>query len=109
MNAALDKLLAAIDDDRSNRRCFVSFTFRYGGFELDYMGRYYAYVYEGSSANTSTEDEYCWGSYEEMLDAEILQTGKKVRAMLAGLPAHDLEIEFDVQLPPTAVVVGEEL
>ena len=99
MNTALDKLLAAIEGDRARRRYFISFVFRYGGFEFDYMGRYYAYVYEGSSANTATEDEYGWGSYEEMLDAEISQTGKTVRAMLAELPAHALEIEFDVPLP----------
>ena len=109
MNTALDKLLAAMEGDRARRRYFISFVFRYSGFEFDYMGRYYAYVYEGSSANTATEDEYGWGSYEEMLDAAISQTGKTVRAMLAELLAHNLEIEFDIPLPPNAEVVGEEL
>ena len=106
MKSALEKLLAAIDDDNERRRYFVSFVFRYGGFEVDYMGRYYAYVYEGSSANTATGDECCWGSYEEMLDSRISQTGKTVREMLSEIPAHDLEIEFDIPLPPNAVVLG---
>lgn len=99
---ALEKLEQAIADDQTNRRGFVSFTFKYGGHEFDYMGRYYAYVYEGSYLNAQSEDEYGWNSFAEMLDGMIAQTGKTVRAMLAELPAHDLEIEFDVPMPPHA-------
>ena len=86
----------------------LSFTFRYGNFEFDYMGRYYAFVYEGNCDNTDSEDEYGWSCYAEMLDATITQTGKTVREMLAELPEHDLEITFDSpSLPDNAVVVNE--
>lgn len=104
---ALEKLEQAITDDQANRRWFISFTFKYGGYEFDYMGRYYAYVYEGSYLNTKSEDEYGWTSYAEMLDGVITQTGKTVRAMLAELPAHDLEIEFDIPMPPHATRADE--
>lgn len=39
-------MVAAIEDDKNNYRWFNSFTFKYGGYEFDYRGRYYAYVYE---------------------------------------------------------------
>ena len=42
-----------------------------------------------------------------MLDGMITQTGKTVREMLAELPAHDLEIEFDVPMPLNADRVDE--
>lgn len=104
---ALEKLEQAFADDESGTRAFISFTFKYGGYEFDYMGRYYAYVYEGSYLNTGSEDEYGWTSYAEMLGGMITQTGKTVREMLAELPAHDLEIEFDVPMPPNATMVDE--
>ncbi len=107
MTTALEKLEAAIEGDR-NGIWILSFTFRYGNFEFDYMGRYYAFVYEGSCDNTDSEDEYGWSSFAEMLDATIAQTGKTVREMLAELPEHDIEITFDSpSLPPNAVVVNE--
>ena len=104
MKSALDKLLAAIADER-NGRYFVSFSFRHSGFEFDYMGRYYAYVYEGDFTHTETEDEYGWKNYDDMLASVISQTGKTVRDMLSELPAQELEIEFDVPLPPAATVI----
>lgn len=104
---ALEKLEAAIAGDRQGE-WIASFTFRYGGFEFDYMGRYYAYVYEGGSDNTDSEDEYGWSGFDEMLDGTIKQTGMTVREMLAELPDSDLEIIFDSPpLPPNAVVVNE--
>ncbi|MDO5319712.1 MAG: hypothetical protein Q4G65_13880 [bacterium] len=104
MTSALDKLMAAIADE-GNGRCFVSFSFRYAGFEFDYMGRYYAYVYEGDFTHTETEDEYGWKDYDDMLASVISQTGKTVHDMLSELPAQELEIEFDVPLPPAAIVI----
>ncbi len=104
MRTALDKLLCAIEDDKANHRWLLTFAFRYGGYEIDYSGRYYGYVYERSCANTATEDEYGWKGFDDMLDSVIRQTGKTMRQMLSELPEHDLEIEFDVPLPQNAVV-----
>ena len=42
-----------------------------------------------------------------MLDGMISQTGKTVREMLAELPVHDLEIDFDIPLPPNAEMPDE--
>lgn len=98
MNTALDRLLVAIDDDESGHRSIDMFTFRYGGYEFCYMGHYYGYVYEGSSANCASEDEYGWDSYKNMLDSTIMETGKTVREMLASLPAHDLGLVLDIPM-----------
>lgn len=94
MNSALDKLLMAIENE--TRMPIQSFVFRFGEFEFDYMGRYYAYVYRGSSRNTETEDEYGWRNYADMLGGRIHQTDKTVREMLSCLPPSDLEIEYDL-------------
>lgn len=96
MNTALSRLMDAIQSEKSGGRAILSFTFRYNGHVIAYMGRFYAYVYEGSRDNTATEDEYGRDSYEEMLSETILETGKSIGAMLGELPAHDLEIEFDI-------------
>ena len=104
MRTALEKLLGAIEDDKSGHRSLLTFAFRFGGYEIDYSGRYYGYVYEGSCANTETEDEYGWKGYGDMLDTIIRQTGRTMRQMLSELPEHDLEIEFDDPLPQNAVV-----
>ena len=98
---ALEKLQKAIAGEK-NGQFFTAFAFKYGGFELDYMGRYYAYVYEGSSSNVETEAEYGWSDYEEMLNGVIHETGRTVRQMLSEIADHDLEIEFDIPLPPGA-------
>jgi len=96
MMNALEKLKSAIESERAGGRGVLSFVFRYGGYEIDYMGRYYAYVYEGSSRNTMTEDEYGWRDYADMLKSVINETGKSVTEMLSELSEHDLEIEFDI-------------
>lgn len=104
--SALDKLKAAIKGDEYGE-LFTFFTFRYGNFQFDYMGRYYAYVYEGSSDNTDSEDEYGWSNFDEMLDANIMQTGKTVREMLSELPESELEITYDnIRLPDNAEIVN---
>ncbi len=95
MRTALDKLLCAKDDDKANRQWILTFAFRYGGYEIDYSGRYYGFVYEGNCDNTETEDEYGWKSYDDMLDSPIRQTGRTMRQMLGELPEQDLEIDFD--------------
>jgi hypothetical protein len=96
MNTALSRLRDAIQNEKAGGRAIQSFTFRYNEHVIAYMGRFYAYVYEGSRDNTATEDEYGWDSYEEMLNETILETEKSIGAMLSELPAHDLEIDFDV-------------
>ncbi len=96
MNTALSRLTDAIQNEKSGGRAILSFAFNYNGYAIAYMGRFYAYVYEGSCNNTSTEDEYGWDNYDEMLSETILETGKSISEMLSELPAHDLEIEFDV-------------
>ncbi len=106
MKSALDRLMAAVEDDIAGRQWFISFMFRYSGYVFDYQGRYYAYVYPEGKGLARNMDEYCWGSYEEMFDAVISQTGKSVREMLAELSEHDLEIVFDVPVPPGQVAPG---
>ena len=95
MKSALDKLMSAIESERDGGCGILSFVFRYQGYEFNYMGRYYAYVYEGSSRNLKTEDEYGWRDYADMLKSVIQETGRTVSDMLAELPDHDLEIEYD--------------
>jgi len=102
MKTALEKLNAAIADDVSGSRYFQSFSFVYDGFEFEYMGRFYAYVHPLGNPSARASDEYCWDDYSEMLSAQIDQTGKTVSEMLSELPDHDLEMSFDVSLPPGA-------
>ena len=64
-------------------------------------------VHPVGDSRARVTDEYGWNSFEEMLDGMITQTGKNVREMLAELPAHDLEIEFDVLLPPHVTRIDE--
>ena len=96
MNSALDKLMSAIESERNGGVGILSFVFRCSGYEFNYMGRFYAYVYEGSFCNLKTENEYGWRDYEDMLKSVIQETGRTVADMLAELPDHDLEIEFDM-------------
>lgn len=107
MNTALEKLESAIHGERERGEHFLFVTFQYGGFEFEYQGRYYAYVHPIGDSRARVTDEYGWNSFEEMLDGMITQTGKTVRAMLAELPAHDLEIEFDIPIPPHATRADE--
>ena len=53
-------------------------------------------------SNVDTEAEYGWRNYEDMLNGVIHETGKTVRQMLSEIADHDLEIEFDIPLPPGA-------
>jgi len=103
MNTALDKLNSAIADDVSGGRSLLSFAFSYGGYEMEYMGRYYAYVHPVNDSRARVSDEYCWNGYDEMLVAQIAQFGKTMSEVLAEIPDHDLELEFDIHLPPGAV------
>ena len=104
MRNALEKLQAAISGDVQGLRTILSMRFEYGDIEVEYMGRFYAYVHPANDSRARCSEEYCWGCYDEMLSAQIGQTGKTVQEMLQELPEHDLEIEYDVPLPPSAVV-----
>lgn len=103
MNTALDKLKSAIADDVSGGRNLLSFAFSYDGYEMEYMGRYYAYVHPVGDSRARVSDEYCWNGYDEMLAAQIAQFRKSMAEVLSEIPDHDLEMEFDIPLPPGAV------
>ena len=108
MRTALEKLESAIQAENEGREHMLFILFKYGGFEFEYQGRYYAYVRPIGDCRGCVEDEYGWSGFDEMLDATITKTGKAVREMLAEIPEHALEITFDSPtLPPNAAVVDE--
>ena len=77
-NTALQRLL----EERKLHNDYVDcFGLQYSNYDICYTGSYFGYVCQ-SDAPSTTEHEYTWQSFEEMLDDTIEEVGKTWREVL---------------------------
>ncbi len=69
------------------------FDFEFSGYSIDYSGSFYAYVYETENDDAEVR-EYCWNSFEEMLDSEIEEIGMTMKEVLTKLPPDAIYIDL---------------
>lgn len=68
------------------------FDFEYSKYTFYYCGAYFGYVFETRKGKFD-EDEYAWGSFDEMLDSRIDEFGKTMREALEELPPDAIYVE----------------